>query len=192
MIFILLIFILFNSCYSYDPTGFYEIQRYSKSFKSHKIFVETNSKYLLEMKSCFPNEIVYLINNITILYKNHDINFVTESTTYNKIYKDLINYKPFCNALKDSMEVYIKRMTYIMTNHFRQSILSKEFRELYNNFNIYDKCLFISKILDDQNNSLISRFGSQLSTGLKCLKLIERNALFNALAQRTKYDQSIL
>ena len=184
MLFILLLFYCFNSkktTVDYDDRLHY-MQNYFHKLKGHKVFVEENANVIITMKDCYPLNIQYLMNNVTDIYKNYEENNTTQGLILTKLYKDLYNYKPFCKSLKDAFDVYISKITSLLNQNFIDNVIIKGLKQEYYNFNIFEKCIKEDQSILQQN------FGSIQSSGIKCLKVIERNALYHGLRQKTIHE----
>jgi len=184
MLFILLLFFCINSKQirvEHDDRIHY-MQNYLNKLKPHRVFVEENANVLITMKTCYPLNIKYLMNNVTNIYKNYEENNITQGIILTKLYKDLLNYKPFCKSLKDAFDIYISKMTSLLNQDLINSVIIKQLKQQYYNYNIFDKC-------NKEDQSILKKtFGSIQSPGVKCLKVIERNALFHGLRQKTLHE----
>jgi len=152
------------------------IQRHVDDLKGFQIFVESRANTLLLMKDCFPLPIKCLMNNITNLFNEYEDNNRTQALALNKIFKDLQNYKPFCLAIKHGFDIYIKKFSSIIKDFNKIQSIKKNYEE----YNIFSKC-------EHEMKSLKNDFNSVKSDSMICLKVIERNALFLALSDKTKY-----
>jgi hypothetical protein len=179
MFYFVLLFIIVFKCNGNQPKIHY-IQQHYDDMGGYHTFINSHSNGLIFMKDCFPLEIKCLINNVTNLYSEYEENNQTQSFALNKMFRDLINYKPFCLALKDGMDIYIKKMSSILNKLLKDNVKSKSIRTTYDNFNIFEKCK------DEFKNN---DFNSIHSSGMTCLKLVERNALFYALRDKTIFDE---
>lgn len=157
------------------------IQRHVDEMGGYKTFVESRANTLLLMRECFPLPIKYLFNNITNLFNEFEENNRTQALALNKIFKDLQNYKPFCLAIKHGMDIYIKKFSSIIKDFNKIQTIKKN----YEQYNIFSKC-------ENEFQKLTNDFNSVKSDSMICLKVIERNALFIALADRTKYDEQFI
>lgn len=138
---------------------------------NHKIFIEAQAIVLIEIKYCLPPSIQYLLGNLTLFYRDIDTKHVTEGFLFTKLSKDLQNHKPFCSAIKDSANVFVKRMSYLLNLKYFRPDVSKELKKKVHSYNIHQRCLETSFDLGDKYELF------------KCLKDTERKALFNALRQ---------
>lgn len=146
-------------------------QRYTTVTDNHRTFTESQSIILSEMNYCLPINIQYIINNLTSLYNPFDNKCVTKGLFFTKFSKDVQNYKPFCEAINDATDVYIRRMSYLINMKYYKPHISKEIKERAYYYNTYRRCL--DESVDIQNKQVL----------FKCLKDTERRALFNALRQ---------
>lgn len=164
----------------------YYIKRHHDNMNSHRKFTETNSQLLMLMKDCYPIEIQELINKVTSLYIPYDYENRTESLALNKLFKDLQNYKPFCKALQESMDIYVKKMTWELNMNYFEPEDAKNKRELYQKLGIFNQCNDLLPIIGSKINE---EFGSIHSKGMLCLKTIERTAIFHGLKDKTDVER---
>ena len=146
------------------------IHQHHEMLTNHRKFTESQSIIIIEINNCFPKNIQYIINNMTLFYKSIDYNHVTESLFFTKLSKDLQNHKSFCNAINDASIVYIKRMSYLINMKYYKPNIAKEIKKRVNDYNIHKRCL--DEKMEYDNFELF-----------KCIKDTERRALFNALRQ---------
>lgn len=180
MFLLFFIIIIIIECKGNQPPKIPYIQQHYDDMGGYHTFINSHSNGLIFMKDCFPLEIKCLINNVTNLYSEYEENNQTQSFALNKMFRDLINYKPFCLALKDGMDIYIKKMSSILNKILKDNVKSKSIRNAYDSLNIFEKCK------DEFKNN---DFNSIQSNGMICLKLVERNALFYALRDKTIFDE---
>lgn len=185
MLFILLLFYCFNSRQievDYDDNRIHYMQNHLHKLKGYKVFVEENANMLMLMKDCYPLNIQYLMNNITFLYKDYEETNATQGLILTKLYKDLLNYKQFCKALKESFDIYISKMTSLLNQKNINRVIVNKLKQRYLIFNIFEKCMKEDELILKRN------FGSIQSSGIKCLKASEKKALFHGLRQKTIHE----
>lgn len=176
--------ILYNS-------DIYHLRRHTDSLGSYKAFKETSSIKMIDIKDCYPVEIKYLINNITLLYNKYDSNSETEALFLSKMCKDIQqNYRIFCNIITDSMNGYVKTMTFIINRLIEKQKIDKgvaiSLKKSYLDFSIKSKC---DDIIKNIKEPIEEYFGSVDSKGILCIRRIERQALFHGLRHKSLKEQ---
>jgi hypothetical protein len=182
MLFLILLFFSFIDCKIktvYDANKIHYMQNHDHKLNGQRVFVEENANMLITMKNCYPLNIQYLMNNVTDIYKDYEEDNSTQSLVLTKLYKDLLNYIPFCKALNSAFDLYITKMTSLLYQYEINNVIIRKLKQQYYNFNIFEKC---------KKEDEIENFGSIQSSGIKCLKIIERNALFHSLRQKTIHE----
>ncbi len=178
---IIFLFYLVDSNQQKKPPKIPYIQRHVDDLKGFQIFVESRANTLLLMKNCFPLKIQYLMNNITHLFNEYEENNMTQALALNKIFKDLQNYKSLCLSIKQGFDIYIKKFSSIIKDFNKIHTIKKK----YEDFNIMLKC-------ENEMKNITNDFNSVKSESMVCLKIVERNALFYALGDKTKHIEKFI
>ena len=179
----------YNRDLEYTRNKVYYIQRHLEKLNSHKKFTETNALVMLEMKDCYPNEIKKLINKVISIYGPYDDKSLSESLALDKMFKDLQNYKPFCRALYDSMDIYAKKMTGRINMIYFEPEEAKSKKEEYKKLSLQSQC---DSIIKNITGLINEEFGSIRSKGMLCLRTVEISALFFGLRDKTNPEKETL
>lgn len=162
------------------------------SEETMRIFIVKKNEIILQMKYCFTEEIYSIINNITSCYDNReygeDIN-ISLSYSLHKIHSDLQINRPFCCSLEESINVFIKRMYYLMNQREDEKSVS-----VFNDVKKYNIIKICNNYIDSSEGKKYfnENFGSLKSNGMICLNNKKREALFHALREKSKFQEKIM